>query len=61
MKNYYAYKRAGANRYREVYGLDFEDFAAGLIFNHRPGVTMSRQDNKDEALDPLNSAQLHYD
>lgn len=61
MRAFYAYKRAGTNRYREVYGLDFEDFEAGLVFNHRPGVTISQQDNKEEALDTMNSAQLHYD
>lgn len=61
MKAYYAYKRVGAQRYREVYGLDFEDFEVGLVFNHRPGVTVSQQDNKEEALDTMNSAQLHYD
>jgi len=61
MRAYYAYKRVMANRYREVYGLDFEDFEVGLVFNHRPGVTISQQDNKEEALDTMNSAQLHYD
>jgi itaconyl-CoA hydratase len=56
-----AYYRIGANRYQERYGLDFEDFAAGQRFRHRPGVTLSQQDNADEALDTLNGAMLHYD
>jgi itaconyl-CoA hydratase len=56
-----AYHRIGANRYQERYGLDFEDFAAGQRFRHRPGVTLSQQDNADEALDTLNGAMLHYD
>ena len=42
-------------------GLDFEDFAAGQRFRHRPGVTLSQQDNVDEALDTLNGAMLHFD
>ena len=56
-----AYHRIGADRYQERYGLDFEDFAAGQRFRHRPGLTLSQQDNVDEALDTLNGAMLHYD
>jgi itaconyl-CoA hydratase len=56
-----AYTRIGDNRYRERFGLDFEDFAVGQRFRHRPGVTISQQDNVDEALDTLNAAMLHYD
>jgi itaconyl-CoA hydratase len=56
-----AYHRIGENRYQERYGLDFEDFVAGQCFRHRPGVTLSQQDNADEALDTLNGAMLHYD
>jgi itaconyl-CoA hydratase len=55
------YTRIGDNRYRERYGLDFEDFAPGQIFRHRPGITLSQQDNVDDALDTLNGAQVHYD
>ena len=51
----------GAHRFRERAGLDFEEFAVGQIFKHRPGVTVSQQDNADEALDTLNQAMLHYD
>jgi itaconyl-CoA hydratase len=58
---FYAFLRAGASRYQERLGLDFEEFAVGQRFRHRPGVTVSQQDNVDEALDTLNSAMLHYD
>src|SRR5207237_7654459 len=57
----YAYRRAGEARYQERFGLDFEEFTAGQRFRHRPGVTLSQQDNADEALDTLNYAMLHYD
>ena len=53
--------KVGENRYRERYGLDFEDFAAGQVFKHRPGLTLSQQDNVEEALDTLNQAMLHFD
>jgi itaconyl-CoA hydratase len=53
--------QVGENRYRERYGLDFEDFAVGQVFKHRPGLTVSQQDNVEEALDTLNQAMLHFD
>jgi itaconyl-CoA hydratase len=56
-----AYHCLGDNRYRERIGLDLEEFAPGQHFRHRPGVTLSQQDNADEALETLNAAMLHYD
>jgi itaconyl-CoA hydratase len=53
--------QVGENRYRERYGLDFEVFTAGQVFQHRPGLTVSQQDNVEEALDTLNQAMLHFD
>lgn len=55
------YRQIGAQRYQERHGLDFEDFTPGQRFRHRPGVTLSQQDNVDEALDTLNGAMLHFD
>jgi itaconyl-CoA hydratase len=51
----------GERRYRERVGLDFEDFAVGQVFKHRPGLTVSQQDNVEEALDTANQAMVHYD
>lgn len=59
--NYKAYLQTGDKTYLEFFGLPFEDFKKGQCFVHRPGITISQQDNKDEALDTINSAQLHYD
>ena len=56
-----AYHRIGERRFRQRIGLDFEDFSPGQRFRHRPGVTLSQQDNADEALDTLNGAMLHFD
>lgn len=61
MSQFAAYLRTGENRYREIFGLDFEDFKAGQVFHHRPGITITQQDNKDEATETLNNAMLHYD
>jgi itaconyl-CoA hydratase len=56
-----AYNRIGENRYLQRIGLDREDFGAGQRFRHRPGLTLSQQDNVDEALETLNGAMLHFD
>jgi itaconyl-CoA hydratase len=56
-----AYDIIGDNTFRERIGLDLEDFIPGQRFRHRPGVTLSQQDNADEALETLNAAMLHYD
>lgn len=55
------YVKLATNHYREHFGLDFEQFKVGQIFEHRPGITLSQQDNAEEALDTINNAQLHYD
>jgi len=57
----YGYVRLGPNRYRERFGLSFEDLYPGLRICHRPGVDVSQQDNREEAVDLLNNAHLHYD
>lgn len=59
--SFHAFDCLSGQRYQERWGLDFEEFAAGQRFRHRPGVTVSQQDNTDEALDTFNAAMLHYD
>lgn len=56
-----AYVEVAPNRYRERFGLDFEDFQVGQIFRHRPGYTLTQQDNIADCMDTLNQAMLHYD
>ncbi len=51
----------GPGRFREHPGLFFEQFVLGQRFAHRPGVTLSQQDNADEALDSYNGAMVHFD
>jgi itaconyl-CoA hydratase len=59
--SFYLFDRLGPQRYQERWGLDFEEFQAGQRFRHRPGVTLTQQDNTDESLDSINAAMLHYD
>lgn len=61
MSGFLAYTRVGEKRYRERFGLDFEQFAVGQKFRHRPGLTLSQQDSRDECLDTLNQQMLHFD
>jgi itaconyl-CoA hydratase len=56
-----SYVRIGEHRYRERFGLDFEDFTVGQVFKHRPGLTISQQDNVEESMDTLNQAMIHFD
>jgi len=57
----YGYLRVGPKRYRERFGLSFEDLRVGLRIRHRPGIDVSQQDNREEAVDLINNAHLHYD
>ncbi|MES2481895.1 MAG: hypothetical protein V4609_07855 [Pseudomonadota bacterium] len=57
----YGYVRTGASRYKERFGLSFEDLEVGLHIRHRPGADVSQQDNREESVEFLNNAQLHYD
>ena len=59
--SFYGYVQLGPKRYLERFGLRFEDLNEGLRICHRPGVDVSQQDNREDALDLLNNAQLHFD
>lgn len=56
-----AFVQTGEKRYRERFGLAFEQFEIGHKFRHRPGLTLSQQDSRDECLDTLNAQMLHFD
>jgi itaconyl-CoA hydratase len=56
-----AYLPVEPRRYRERFGLAFEQFRPGQRFQHRPGLTLSQQDNRNECLDTLNQQMLHFD
>ena len=57
----FAYLRVGPNRFRERFGLSFEDLRTGMRIRHRPGIDVSQQDNREDAVDLINNAQLHFD
>ncbi|MFA8300924.1 MAG: MaoC/PaaZ C-terminal domain-containing protein [Hyphomicrobiales bacterium] len=55
------YKQIGTNRYREDQGLFYEEFNVGDIFEHRPGRTITDNDNIWFTLLTMNTAQGHFD
>ena len=57
----YAYLRVGPKCYRERFGLSFDNLHVGMRIRHRPGIDVSQQDNREDAVDLINNAQLHYD
>jgi len=56
-----AYIKVGENRYRETYGLYFEEFRVGDVFEHRPGRTLTEADNIWQSLLNMNPSPLHID
>ena len=61
MEQVSAYRQVGHQRYREQYGLNYEDFEVGLIFEHRPGRTITETDNTWQSLICHNTHPLHID
>lgn len=59
--SWFAYSLTRDGSFLERFGLDFEDMAAGQRFVHRPGLTVTQQDNAMESLDTINAAMVHYD
>lgn len=55
------HKKIGENRYREEYGLYYEDFIPGDVYEHRPGRTITLADNIWQSLINLNQHPLHID
>lgn len=56
-----AYVEIGEKRYRETYGLYFEEFEVGATFEHRPGRTLTEADNIWQSLLNMNPSPLHID
>jgi acyl dehydratase len=51
----------GPNRFRETWGRCLEEFEAGQIFEHRPGRTITENDNIQFSLLTMNAHPLHCD
>jgi itaconyl-CoA hydratase len=56
-----AHEKVGNKRYRECYGLYFEEFVIGDTFEHRPGRTVTEADNIWQSLIDMNKHPAHID
>ena len=54
------HKEIGPNRYRETFGRYYEDFAVGDVYEHRPGRTLTQNDNTWFTLLTMNSHPIHF-
>ncbi|MGE0820977.1 MAG: MaoC family dehydratase [Candidatus Binatia bacterium] len=57
MPNFHSHRKLSANVYIEIAGVEYEDFAEGQIFEHRPGRTITAEENR---LHALRSADLSF-
>lgn len=56
-----SWKEVAPGRYRETFGRYFEDFRVGDVYEHRPGKTVTEQDNHLFTLLTLNTHPIHFD
>jgi itaconyl-CoA hydratase len=50
MATFSSHRKLADNSYIEIAGIDYEDFAVGQIFEHRPGRTFTAEENRLHAL-----------
>jgi itaconyl-CoA hydratase len=51
----------GPQRYRESFGRYYEDFKVGDVYEHRPGRTLTENDNIQFTLLTMNTHPAHFD
>jgi itaconyl-CoA hydratase len=56
-----AYDQLAEGRYRESWGLYYEEFTVGDVIEHRPGRTVTEVDNIWQSLLCMNTSPLHID
>jgi len=54
-------KKVGEARYRETFGRHYEDFVVGDVYEHRPGRTITQNENIWFTLLTMNTHPLHFD
>lgn len=55
------YRRIDEHRYRERVGLSYAELTKGMVFEHRPGRTVTEMDNVLMSTLMLNPSPLHID
>ena len=54
-------QRSRENRYRESFGRYYEKFKVGDIYEHRPGRTVTQNENTWFTLMTMNTHPMHFD
>lgn len=60
-ESFHFLRQLSADTYMECYGIDFEDFDVGQLFQHRPGRTFEEGDCHKHALQSLDLGPRHVD
>ena len=61
MTTFYSHRKVADHTYIEVAGIEFEDFAEGQIFEHRPGRTFTAEESRLHAIRSLDLSMRNVD
>lgn len=61
MPTFYSHRKVADTTYIEVAGIEFEDFAEGQIFEHRPGRTFTAEESRLHAIRSLDLSMRRVD
>jgi itaconyl-CoA hydratase len=50
MSTFYSHRKLADNVYIEIAGIEYDDFEVGQIFEHRPGRTLTAEENRLHAM-----------
>ena len=50
MEKFYSHRKLDERTYIEIAGVEYEDFATGQVFEHRPGRTVTAEENRLHAM-----------
>jgi len=61
MVTFHSHRKLADNVYIEIAGVEYEDFAVGQIFEHRPGRTFTTEENRLHAMRSADLSTRHVD
>ena len=61
MTTFYSHRKVADHTYIEVAGIEFEDFAEGQIFEHRPGRTFTAEESRLHSIRSLDLSMRNVD
>lgn len=61
MTTFYSHRKVADNVYIEVAGIEFEDFAQGQVFEHRPGRTFTAEESRLHSIRSLDLSMRSVD